>query len=72
MYGEYVKTKVKNIKIDEDFANKVEILCEVLQTTFTDKSKDLLVQWYIDKLSEIREKSPDLYEIYLSKMSENN
>lgn len=64
-----MNAKVKNIKIDEDFANKVEILCEVLQTTFTDKSKDLLVQWYIDKLSEIREKSPDLYNLYLTKMS---
>lgn len=63
-----MNTKVKNIKIDEDFANKVEILCEVLQTTFTDKSKDLLVQWYIDKLSEIREKSPDLYDLYQQKI----
>ena len=64
-----MNTKVKNIKLDEDFVNKVEMLCEVLQTTFTDKSKDLLVQWYIDKLAEIREKSPDLYEIYTKKLN---
>lgn len=64
-----MNTKVKNIKLDADFVNKVEILCEVLQTTFTDKSKDLLVQWYIDKLAEIREKSPDLYEIFTAKLN---
>ena len=56
--------KSKNIKIEEDLIFQIETLCELLHTNFSAKTKDLLVDWKINKLAELKEKDPELFQEY--------
>ena len=44
-------TKTKNIKIDNELLTQVEVLCEILHTNFSSKTKELLVEWKIKELT---------------------
>jgi len=57
--------KSKNIKIEDELVFQVETLCKLLHTNFSNKTKELLVDWKIEKLSELKEKAPDIYEEYI-------
>lgn len=59
--------KSKSIKIDNRLVNEIEVLCELLHTNFSTRVKELLVDWQIDKLDELKRKAPDLYQIYLDR-----
>ncbi len=58
------RQRQKNISIDEDLLNQVEALCTVLHTNFTNKTKELLVNWKINELDRLKDKAPELYEAY--------
>lgn len=60
--------KSKNIKIEEELILQVETLCELLHTNFSNKTKELLVDWKIGKLAELKVKAPDLYNEYLERI----
>lgn len=59
--------KSKSIKIDSNLANEVEVLCELLHTNFSTRVKELLVDWQIEKLDELKRKAPELYQTYLDR-----
>lgn len=67
-----IKTiKSKSIKIEEDLIFQIETLCDLLHTNFSAKTKDLLVEWKINKLAELKEKSPELFQEYQSRIQGN-
>ena len=57
-------TKTKNIKIDNELLTQVEVLCEILHTNFSSKTKELLVEWKIKELKRLKEDAPELFEKY--------
>lgn len=57
--------KTKNIKIDDELLTQIEVLCEILHTNFSSKTKELLVDWKIKELKRLKEYAPELYEQYL-------
>lgn len=65
-----LKIKSKSIKIDTKLANEIEILCELLHTNFSTRVKELLVDWQIDKLDQLKSKAPRLYQIYLDRINQ--
>lgn len=65
------KIKSKSIKIEEDLIFEIETLCEIFHTNFSSKTKDLLVEWKIERLALLREKAPDDYNKYLQIISGN-
>ena len=54
----------KNISMDADLLFQVEALCSVLHTNFSNKTKELLVDWKINELDRLKDKAPELYEAY--------
>ena len=56
--------KSKNVKLDEDLSHQLEVLCRLLHTNFSNKTKELLVQWQINELDRLRVKAPELYATY--------
>lgn len=54
----------KNISMDEELLKQLEALCSVLQTNFSTKTKELLLNWKINELNMLKEKAPDLYNQY--------
>lgn len=58
------KTKQKNLVIDEDLAQQIELLCEILHTNFATKTKELLVEWKIKELKRLKEDAPEMYKKY--------
>lgn len=58
------KKKTKILSLDADFANQLEILCEIVQTNFATKSKELLFQWQIQELKNLEQKAPELFQKY--------
>ena len=58
------KQRQKNISMDEDLLTQIEALCTVLHTNFTNKTKELLVDWKINELDRLKDKAPELYEAY--------
>jgi len=44
------KIKSKNIKIEEDLSLQIEALCDVLHTNFSNKAKELFMDWKIEEL----------------------
>ncbi len=54
----------KNISMDADLLLQVEALCSVLHTNFSNKTKELLVDWKINELDRLKDKAPELYEAY--------
>lgn len=56
--------KSKSIKIEDELIFQIETLCDLLHTNFSAKTKDLLVNWKINKLAELKEKSPELFQEY--------
>lgn len=63
------KTKQKNLVIDEDLVQQIELLCEILHTNFATKTKELLVEWKIKELKRLKEDAPDMYKQYQDKNS---
>lgn len=63
--------KSKSLKIEEDLIFQIETLCELLHTNFSNKTKELLVEWRIEKLAELKVKAPDIYNEYLQIISGN-
>lgn len=59
--------KSKSIKIDNTLVKEIEVLCELLHTNFSTRVKELLVDWQIDKLDELKRKAPEIYKAYLEK-----
>lgn len=57
--------KSKNIKIEEDLIFQIEVLCEVLHTNFSSRTKELLVNWKIEEIKRLRENAPEMYEKYI-------
>ncbi|MDD2808776.1 hypothetical protein [Rhodoferax sp.] len=57
--------KSKNIKIEEDLIFQIEALCEVLHTNFSNKTKELLVNWKIEELKRLKDNAPEMYEQYI-------
>lgn len=60
--------RTKNIKVEEELLNQIEILCEVLHTNFSVKTKELLVDWKIKELKRLKEDAPELFDQYLEKI----
>ena len=58
------KKKTKILSLDADFANQLEILCEIVKTNFATKSKELLFQWQIQELKNLEQKAPELFHKY--------
>ena len=58
------KQKSKNIKIEEELSHQLEVLCKLLHTNFSNKTKELLVDWKINELDRLKDKAPELYEAY--------
>ena len=56
------KQKSKNVKIDEELSHQLEVLCKLLHTNFSNKTKELLVDWKINELDRLKDKAPELYE----------
>ena len=54
----------KNISMDRDLLLQIEALCAVLHTNFSNKTKELLVEWKINELDRLKDKAPELYEAY--------
>lgn len=52
--------KSKNIKIEEEFLFQIEALCSVLQTNFSSKAKELLIEWKIEELKRLKSDAPDI------------
>lgn len=63
--------KQKILVLEPEFANELEVLCELVQTNFATKAKELLFQWQIDELKNIKEKSPSKYNLYLEKIKKS-
>ena len=62
------KIKTKNIKIEEDLISQIEILCEILHTNFSVKTKELLVDWKISELKRLKADAPELFQEYQQKI----
>lgn len=60
-----VKTKQKNIVVEEELAIQLEELCSIMNTNFAIKTKELLTDWKISELKRLREDAPEMYERYL-------
>lgn len=60
--------KSKNIKINSDFEKEVSSLCEILQTNFSNKTKELLLKWKIEEEKKLKKDSPELYQQYVNKI----
>lgn len=60
-----VKTKQKNIVVEEELAIQLEELCSIMNTNFATKTKELLTDWKISELKRLREDAPEMYERYL-------
>ncbi len=58
------KQRQKNISMDEDLLTQVEALCTVLHTNFTNKTKELLVNWKIEELNRLKAIAPELHDAY--------
>lgn len=58
------KQKSKNVKIDEELSHQLEVLCKLLHTNFSNKTKELLIDWKINELDRLKDKAPELYEAY--------
>ena len=58
------KQKSKNVKIEEELSHQLEVLCKLLHTNFSNKTKELLVDWKINELDRLKDKAPELYEAY--------
>lgn len=56
--------KSKNVKLDEDLSHQLEVLCKLLHTNFSNKTKELLVEWKINEINRLKDKAPELYEAY--------
>ncbi|NCQ52207.1 hypothetical protein GW796_10040 [archaeon] len=59
------KIKSKNIKIEEDLSLQIEALCDVLHTNFSNKAKELFMDWKIEELKRLKEKAPEMYDQYI-------
>lgn len=59
------KNKTKNIRIDSNFESEVSALCEILQTNFSNKTKELLLKWKINEEKKLKKDNPEMYENYL-------
>ena len=55
------KQKSKNVKIDEDLSHQLEVLCKLLHTNVSNKTKELLVDWKINELDRLKDNAPELY-----------
>lgn len=62
------ETKLKTIKIKRSFEEEVSALCEVLQTNFSHKTKELLLNWKMAEVKRLKNEHPDLYQEYLDKI----
>lgn len=62
------ETKLKTIKIKRSFEEEVSALCEVLQTNFSHKTKELLLNWKITEEKRLKKQHPELYQQYLDKI----
>lgn len=62
------KQRQKNIIIDEDLISQVELLCDLLHTNFSNKTKELLVEWKIKELKRLKEDAPELFQEYQEKI----
>lgn len=60
--------KIKNLALDFDFAKELEVLCEMVQTNFATKAKELLFQWQIEELKNLEHNAPDLFAKYQQKI----
>lgn len=60
--------KQKILVLEPEFANELEVLCEIVQTNFATKAKELLFKWQVEELNQLEEKSPLKYKIYLQKI----
>mgnify|MGYP003596619379 CR=1 FL=1 len=58
------KQRQKNISMDEDLLTQIEALCTVLHTNFTNKTKELLVNWKIEELNRLKAIAPELHDAY--------
>ena len=58
------KQRQKNISMDRDLLLQIEALCAVLHTNFSNKTKELMVEWKINELNRLKEKAPELYAQY--------
>lgn len=61
--------RTKNIKVEEELLTQIEVLCEVLHTNFSVKTKELLVEWKIKELKRLKEDAPELFEKYSNNLS---
>jgi hypothetical protein len=64
--------KSKNIKIDKELVFQIETLCKLLHTNFSNKTTELLVDWQIEKLLDLKNKAPEIYEKYHELIKKNN
>lgn len=62
------ETRLKTIKIKRSFEEEVSALCEVLQTNFSHKTKEFLLNWKIAEERRLKNQYPDLYQQYLDKI----
>lgn len=60
--------KIKNIKLEKELMEQIEILCEVLHTNFSSKTKELLVEWKIRELKRLKDDAPELFQAYQDKI----
>lgn len=56
--------KTKTVSMDEDLSHQLEVLCKLLHTNFSNKTKELLVEWKINEINRLKDKAPELYEAY--------
>lgn len=64
--------KQKSLLLDEELCEQLEMLCDVMNTNFATKTKDLLMEWKIRELKRLKDDAPDMYEDYLSKTAKTS
>ena len=67
-----IKTKQKNLVLDEELAFQLENLCSIMNTNFATKTKELLTDWKISEIKRLREDAPEMYEKYLQAIKKAN
>ncbi len=64
-----MKNKIKTMKIEEQFEREVSCLCKTLHTNFSNKTKELLLEWKIKEEKRLKKESPDLYNKYRDELN---
>lgn len=60
-----METKSKNLRIESNFEKEVSVLCELLHTNFSNKTRELLFKWKLEEEKKLKKYNPELYQKYV-------